>query len=214
MSGGGMGFIFAPARKAEAQERLQAIMSATKRELAARAAVRDGAGRLRLRDQRARHRSPTCSRATAALHAAGLLRADRAASCSGSDRRAALAAAPRGAGSIRRRLPHATRAARHGADALRPRCFPRGKAATATASRRSTSCSPTNGFDREQHEQIRADLRERPHRPRAEPPAGQHGDRRRARRTTSSTLTGAARTRRLRRRAARERAARRAKSPS
>jgi hypothetical protein len=33
MSGGGMGFIFAPARKAEAQTRLQAIMSATKREL-------------------------------------------------------------------------------------------------------------------------------------------------------------------------------------
>jgi hypothetical protein len=35
MSGGGMGFIFAPHRKAEAQERLAAIMSATKRELAA-----------------------------------------------------------------------------------------------------------------------------------------------------------------------------------
>lgn len=33
MSGGGMGFIFAPARKAEAQERLQEIMSDTKREL-------------------------------------------------------------------------------------------------------------------------------------------------------------------------------------
>jgi UDP-N-acetylglucosamine pyrophosphorylase len=33
MSGGGMGFIFAPARKAEAQDRLQAIMSKTKRAL-------------------------------------------------------------------------------------------------------------------------------------------------------------------------------------
>jgi hypothetical protein len=33
MSGGGMGFIFAPERKAEAQQRLQAIMSATKAEL-------------------------------------------------------------------------------------------------------------------------------------------------------------------------------------
>ena len=33
MSGGGMGFMFAPARKAEAQERLQQIMSETKREL-------------------------------------------------------------------------------------------------------------------------------------------------------------------------------------
>jgi galactokinase/mevalonate kinase-like predicted kinase len=34
MSGGGMGFIFAPHRKAEAQERLAAIMAATKRRLA------------------------------------------------------------------------------------------------------------------------------------------------------------------------------------
>ncbi|MGA2747223.1 MAG: UTP--glucose-1-phosphate uridylyltransferase [Verrucomicrobiota bacterium] len=33
MSGGGMGFIFAPARKAEAQDRLQQIMAQTKREL-------------------------------------------------------------------------------------------------------------------------------------------------------------------------------------
>jgi hypothetical protein len=33
MSGGGMGFIFDPARKAEAQERLHALMLATKREL-------------------------------------------------------------------------------------------------------------------------------------------------------------------------------------
>jgi hypothetical protein len=35
MSGGGMGFIFAPERKAEAQKRLQEIMSATKQELVA-----------------------------------------------------------------------------------------------------------------------------------------------------------------------------------
>lgn len=35
MSGGGMGFIFSPARKAEGQTRLQAIMSAAKRELSA-----------------------------------------------------------------------------------------------------------------------------------------------------------------------------------
>src|SRR5437870_2917580 len=35
MSGGGMGFIFSPQRKAEAQDRMQAIMSATKEELAA-----------------------------------------------------------------------------------------------------------------------------------------------------------------------------------
>ena len=33
MSGGGMGFLFAPHSKARAQERLQAIMSATKREM-------------------------------------------------------------------------------------------------------------------------------------------------------------------------------------
>ena len=35
MSGGGMGFIFAPHRKAEAQRRMAAIMSATKKELSA-----------------------------------------------------------------------------------------------------------------------------------------------------------------------------------
>ena len=35
MSGGGMGFMFAPHRKAEAQDRLQAVMSQTKRDLAA-----------------------------------------------------------------------------------------------------------------------------------------------------------------------------------
>jgi hypothetical protein len=33
MAGGGMGFIFDPARKAEGQERLAEIMAATKREL-------------------------------------------------------------------------------------------------------------------------------------------------------------------------------------
>ncbi len=51
MSGGGMGFIFAPARKPEAQKRLQGIMSETARRAAARAALRDGAGGLRFRDQ-------------------------------------------------------------------------------------------------------------------------------------------------------------------
>jgi hypothetical protein len=35
MSGGGMGFMFAPGKRAQAQQRLQEIMSATKRELAA-----------------------------------------------------------------------------------------------------------------------------------------------------------------------------------
>jgi hypothetical protein len=35
MSGGGMGFMFAPHRKAEAQDRMQVIMSATKKELSA-----------------------------------------------------------------------------------------------------------------------------------------------------------------------------------
>ena len=33
MAGGGMGFIFAPHRKAEAQDRLQAIMSQTRKEM-------------------------------------------------------------------------------------------------------------------------------------------------------------------------------------
>ena len=46
MSGGGMGFIFAPARKTEAQERLQDIMSQTKARTGKRAALCHGAGGL------------------------------------------------------------------------------------------------------------------------------------------------------------------------
>ena len=50
--------------------------------------------------------------------AARLLRADRAGAAAAGPPRA-LAAAPRRAGPVRRRLPHAARAARHGADAVR-----------------------------------------------------------------------------------------------
>ena len=51
MSGGGMGFLFDPRRKAEAQERLARIMHETKRRPAARRAVRHGAGGLPVRHQ-------------------------------------------------------------------------------------------------------------------------------------------------------------------
>ena len=64
MSGGGMGFLFSPERKAQAQERMQAIMSETKRQLERSRAVRHGARGLRFRHQRARHRRPRCFPAT------------------------------------------------------------------------------------------------------------------------------------------------------
>jgi hypothetical protein len=62
MSGGGMGFIFAPHRKAQAQERLQAIMSRDASQARQRFAVCDGAGGLRFRHQRERHERTTLER--------------------------------------------------------------------------------------------------------------------------------------------------------
>ena len=62
MSGGGMGFLFSPQRKAFAQERLGAIMSETKRRGGARHPVRHGAGGIQFRHQRARHRGGAFSR--------------------------------------------------------------------------------------------------------------------------------------------------------
>ena len=57
MSGGGMGFLFAPRAKARAQERLQTIMSDTKRRDGTRGALRHGTRGLRFRDQRTRHQA-------------------------------------------------------------------------------------------------------------------------------------------------------------
>ena len=55
MSGGGMGFIVEPSRKAEALEAIHEIMIRTKRELGKRPPLRDGPRRLRFRDQPARN---------------------------------------------------------------------------------------------------------------------------------------------------------------
>ena len=65
-------------RKAAAQERLQAIMSDTKRRDGTRRALRHGAGGLRFRHQRTRHRGRASARRRGA-DAAGILHADGAA---------------------------------------------------------------------------------------------------------------------------------------
>ena len=83
----------------------------------ARAAVRDGAGGLRLCDQRARH-VRGFGRWRGCLDAAGLLRADGAVASSTGDA-FALAAASCGVGSFRRGVPDEAGAARDGADAVR-----------------------------------------------------------------------------------------------
>ena len=69
----------------------------------------------------------------------------------------AVAAAPGGARPLRRRLPHAAGAGRHGRTAVRPAPAPP-PAATGRENSLSELLAAT-GFDREQHEQIRADLR-------------------------------------------------------
>ena len=71
MSGGGMGFIFAPHRKQAAQEFLQELMSQTKQRTAERAALCDGAGGLRLCHQSPRHIRPASAADDDALLPAG-----------------------------------------------------------------------------------------------------------------------------------------------
>ncbi len=77
MSGGGMGFIVEPGRKSEAQDYLQELMSATKRQLQQRPALRHGAGRVRFLDQRFGHRGHALGRRRGP-HVARLLRDVRA----------------------------------------------------------------------------------------------------------------------------------------
>ena len=118
MCGGGMGFLFSPERKPEAQERLQAIMSETKRRLersvpfAMEPVVYDfainergtQAGLLAGADALMPARYYT-------LIVPALLRQEAA---------RPLARAPRRAGAIRRRLPQRRRVRRHGRPPLRP----------------------------------------------------------------------------------------------
>ena len=156
MSGGGMGFIFDPAVKPRAEERLAAIMRETKHRLeravpfAMEPVVYDFAinergtqAELLQRPRRA--------------HAARLLHAGRARPAAHRNAPASRRP-PRRTGSFRRRLPHRARTVRHGAEPVRSHA----------AARRRTMPGPAQslaalldgyGFDRVQHEQIQADLR-------------------------------------------------------
>lgn len=156
MSGGGMGFIFKPGRKAEAQERLQEIMTRTKRELhhalpfAMEPVVYDFA---------VNEAGTTAAllQGSDALMPAGyytlvvppLLRQDRQ----------SLSPARRSEldrlGSAARRSPELSGLVKTLFDVL----LPRGKAETHQGGSLSDLLSE-HGFDRTQHEQIRQDLRE------------------------------------------------------
>jgi len=156
MSGGGMGFIFAPERKAEAQRRMQEIMSATKRELqhalpfAMEPVVYDFA-------INERGTFADLLEGDAALMPSGyysltvppLLRAER--HTLSAVRRAELdkfSAACRAKPELRGVVQTLF-------DAL----LPRGKAES-TGDASLAALLEENGFDRTQHEQIRADLKE------------------------------------------------------
>jgi hypothetical protein len=155
MAGGGMGFIFAPHRKAEAQERLQAIMSATRRTLehvlpfAMEPVVYDFAINehgtfATLLSADAALLPPVYY----ALLAPAMLRAD-----------------PRSLPSLRRaELDRFGAACRTRSDfagmvqTLFDRMLPRGDGET-SGGQRLDQLLASLGFDRMQHEQIRADLR-------------------------------------------------------
>ena len=156
MSGGGMGFIFAPEKKALAQQRLAEIMSATKRELehalpfAMEPVVYDFAINER----------GTCAElledATALMPPAyytlivpGLLRLERHALSL--QRRAELDKF----GAACRTRPELRGVVQQLFDVM----LPRGKAESAIGQDLATLLDQ-NGFDRLQHEQIRADLKE------------------------------------------------------
>ena len=184
MSGGGMGFIFEPERKAEAQERLQEIMSQTRRKLehalpfAMEPVVYDFAINER---GTMRHTARRAGRAAArpryyTMTIPRLMRLDP---------RSLSAVAPRRTGGLRRGLPHAPGAERHGADACRPPA-----AGTRRAKReRGRICRPA-ARERLRSGSARADPAgpaARAHRPGAEPPAGQQRHSRRASRATCWT---------------------------
>ena len=156
MSGGGMGFIFAPEHKARAQQRLQEIMSATKRELqdalpfAMEPVVYDFAINERgtfadLLESGAALMPPGYY----TLIAPALLRQDRHALSP--LRRAELDKF----GAACRNRPELRGVVQTLFDAM----LPRGKAESAT-DQTLAALLEQHGFDRVQHEQIRADLKE------------------------------------------------------
>jgi hypothetical protein len=156
MSGGGMGFIFAPEKKALAQERLAEIMAATKRELehalpfAMEPVVYDFAINERgtyaeLLEDNAALMPPGYY----TLIVPGLLRRERHALAS--QRRAELDKF----GAACRTRPELRGVVQQLFDVM----LPRGKAESSAGQDLATLLEQ-NGFDRLQHEQIRADLRE------------------------------------------------------
>jgi hypothetical protein len=156
MSGGGMGFIFAPEQKALAQRRLQEIMSATKRELRAALpfamepvvydfAINERGTFADLLDGEAALMPPGYY----TLTAPALLRQDR--HSLSPLRRAEL---DKFGAACRNRLE-----LRGVVQTLFDVMLPRGKAESATG-QSLVALLEQHGFDRVQHEQIRADLKE------------------------------------------------------
>jgi hypothetical protein len=156
MSGGGMGFIFAPERKARAQERLQQIMSATKGELQAALpfamepvvydfAINERGTFADLLEGEAALMPPSYY----TLTAPALLRQDR--HSLSPLRRAELDRF----GAACRTRPELRGVVQTLFDVM----LPRGKAESA-ADQSLAALLAQHGFDRLQHEQIRADLKE------------------------------------------------------
>ena len=156
MSGGGMGFIVAPEKKQQAQAGLQEIMSRTKREL-------EGALPFAMEpvvyDFAINERGTWADLLTGdeallpqnyyALIVPQLLR---------SDLRSLPAAAPRGTGQVRRRLPQPSRRLRGVVQTVFDRLLPRSRH-EAAAGQTLAELLEQNAFDRAQHEQVRADLK-------------------------------------------------------
>ena len=156
MSGGGMGFIFAPEQKARAQERLQEIMSATKRELQAALpfamepvvydfAINERGTYADLLDGE----TALMPSGYYTLTAPALLRQDR--HSLSALRRAELDRF----GFACRNRPELRGVVQTLFDVM----LPRGKAESA-ADQTLTALLEQHGFDRVQHEQIRSDLKE------------------------------------------------------
>ena len=154
MSGGGMGFIFAPARRREGQERLQEIMAGAKRELeAALPFAMDPV----VYDFAINERG---SVATLLVGADALLPAGfYQQSVPRCLRQEARNLTPRERGDLQQFTQAARRQPEYGAvlPTLLDRMLP--SAAAAQDAGRLNALLDENGFDRVQHEQIRADLR-------------------------------------------------------
>jgi hypothetical protein len=155
MSGGGMGFLFSPQRKPEAQQRMQVIMSETKRamEHSVPFAMEPVVYNFAINERG----TQAAMLSGAAAHACRLLHARRASAVA---HRIAqpLRRPPRGTRTLHRRLPHRRGFLRHGAQSLRSSAAARARSAGGPRPEPG-SIAETHGFDRVQHEQIQTDLR-------------------------------------------------------